>query len=53
MEISNGDVNTTIFVRADDRLNYGRVIKVVSTVNGAGFDKVSLVTDLRDETTTE
>jgi biopolymer transport protein TolR len=47
--ITNGDKNTTIFIRADQNLDYGRVIKVVSKINLAGFTKVSLVTDLKGE----
>ena len=47
--ITNGDRSTTIFIRADKGLDYGRVIKVVSRINLAGFTKVSLVTDLKGE----
>lgn len=48
-KITNGDRKATIFVRADKDLDYGRVIKVVSRINLAGFTKVSLVTDLKGE----
>lgn len=48
-KITNGNRSTTIFVRADKDLDYGRVIKVVSRINLAGFTKVSLVTDLKGE----
>ena len=34
-----------VYVRADRRLDYGRVMGVVGEVNGAGFRKVALVTD--------
>lgn len=34
-----------IYVRADRRLDYGRVMAIVGAVNGAGFKKVALVTD--------
>ena len=34
-----------VYVRADRTLDYGRVMQVVSQVNGAGFRKVALVTD--------
>jgi biopolymer transport protein TolR len=34
-----------VYVRADRRLDYGRVMSVVGEVNGAGFKKVALVTD--------
>ncbi|MFC1658994.1 ExbD/TolR family protein [Pseudomonadota bacterium] len=48
MSATNGDLNTTIFVRADGRLNYERVIKVVSKIYSTGFDEVSLVTELSE-----
>jgi biopolymer transport protein TolR len=34
-----------VYVRADRGLDYGRVMRVVGEVNGAGFRKVALVTD--------
>jgi biopolymer transport protein TolR len=34
-----------VYVRADRRLDYGRVMAVVGEVNSAGFKKVALVTD--------
>jgi biopolymer transport protein TolR len=41
-----GDVSkeTRIFVRADENLSYGKVMKVMGMINGAGFNKVALVT---------
>ena len=42
--------DTRIFVRGDKTVNYGRMITVISTINGAGFTKVGLVTEpLTDE----
>jgi len=46
LEITRGNLETRIFVRADEKLNYGRVVKVVGRINSAGFINVSLVTDL-------
>lgn len=37
--------DTTIFVRGDKSVDYGRVIKVMGVINSAGFSKVSLVTE--------
>ncbi len=34
-----------VYVRADQRLDYGRVMRIVGEVNSAGFRKVALVTD--------
>jgi biopolymer transport protein TolR len=34
-----------IYIRADDGLDYGRVMEVMAAVNTAGFTKIALVTD--------
>jgi biopolymer transport protein TolR len=34
-----------IYVRADQAINYGRVMQVMGMVSAAGFDKVSLITE--------
>ncbi len=39
---SNPDVR--IFVRGDQNIPYGRVMKVMGLINGAGYTKVALVT---------
>jgi len=36
--------DTTIFVRGDGQVNYGRMAEVLSTLSTAGFTKLSLVT---------
>lgn len=36
---------TRIFVRGDRMIDYGRVMLVVSEINGAGFTRVALLTD--------
>ena len=38
-------LETRIYVRGSRQLNYGRVMEVMSAVNGAGFTKVALVAD--------
>jgi len=45
-EITNGNLNTKILVRADKKLDYGRVMEVVKTVSIAGFNQIVLVTEL-------
>ena len=35
-----------IFVRGDKGIDYGTVMQVVSTINGAGFSKVALLTEV-------
>jgi biopolymer transport protein TolR len=37
--------NSRIYVRGDQELSYGMVMKVISKVNKVGYKKVSLVTD--------
>ena len=37
--------DTRIFVRGDTKIDYGRMMQVVSEINTAGFTKVALVTD--------
>ncbi|MGI9452810.1 MAG: ExbD/TolR family protein [Geminicoccaceae bacterium] len=41
---------TRIFVRGDKIIDCGRVMEVVGSIHDAGIAKVSLVTELRDET---
>ncbi|GEQ99117.1 protein TolR [Iodidimonas gelatinilytica] len=36
---------TRIYVRGDRGLDYGRIMQVMSAINGAGFTKVALVAD--------
>jgi biopolymer transport protein TolR len=44
--ITNNDTKSKIFVRADSNLDYGRVMKVIKTINSAGFTQVVLVTEI-------
>jgi biopolymer transport protein TolR len=47
-EITNNNFDSKIFVRADQKLDYGRVMEVVKIINSAGFTQVVLVTELTD-----
>lgn len=40
------NLNTKIYVRADQNLDYGRVMEVVKSINITGFNQVILVTEL-------
>jgi|SRR5262245_24186948 len=40
-----GDVNETIYFRGDRGVEYGVVMRVLGRLNGAGFSRVSLVTE--------
>lgn len=34
-----------VYIRADDKIDYGQVVDVMAAVNRAGFGKIALVTD--------
>ena len=42
--IAESSKDTRIFVRADEKLPYGKVMGVMGMINKAGFNKVALVT---------
>lgn len=44
MEISENNQDIRIFVRGDERLDYGSVMRVMGVLNQAGFRKVALIT---------
>ena len=43
--ITRQNVKTTIYVRADHKNQYGRVMALMGTINQAGFQNVALVTE--------
>ena len=47
--IAGNKKDTRIFVRGDKTVDYGRIMQVVSEINGAGFTKVALLTDTATE----
>jgi biopolymer transport protein TolR len=46
--ITDANPDTRIFVRGDREIAYGRIMQVMGRLNGAGFERVALITD-RDE----
>ncbi len=46
LAITNNNIDSKIFVRADSKIDYGRVMEAVKTINSAGFTQVVLVTEL-------
>tara|TARA_R110002167_G_scaffold275404_3_gene481496 strand:- start:160 stop:603 length:444 start_codon:yes stop_codon:yes gene_type:complete len=48
--ISENDENARIFVRGDKAIDYGRVMQVMGTINGAGFRKAALVVEMPKST---
>jgi biopolymer transport protein TolR len=43
--ITKNNANADIYVRGDRAVDYGRVMAVLGMVSGAGFSKVSLITE--------
>jgi biopolymer transport protein TolR len=43
--MTEGQVDRRIYIRADQGLAYGRVMEVIGAVNGAGFNKVALISE--------
>jgi biopolymer transport protein TolR len=46
LSLTNNNLSNKIHVRADKKLDYGRVMEVVKTVSSTGFNQVVLVTEL-------
>ncbi|MES2676743.1 MAG: biopolymer transporter ExbD [Pseudomonadota bacterium] len=46
LALTNNNIDSKIFVRADSKIDYGRVMEAVKTINSAGFTQVVLVTEL-------
>ncbi len=46
LAISERRDDMRIFIRADETISYGEVMKVMGKINNAGFNKVALVTRL-------
>jgi biopolymer transport protein TolR len=44
--IASNGYNQRIFVRGDDRANYGKVMEVMGLLASAGFTHIGLVTDV-------
>jgi len=51
--ITGRNPDARIFIRGDQAIDYGRVMQVMGTVNGAGYRKVALVTRTLDTTAVE
>ena len=41
--------NTQVFLRADGRIAYARVVQIMAAMNAAGLPNIGLVTDLGDD----
>ena len=43
--MTEGNADRRIYIRGDQALSYGKVMKVIGAVNGAGFNKVALISE--------
>ncbi|MBI1214237.1 MAG: protein TolR [Alphaproteobacteria bacterium] len=43
--IAQETTDRRVYIRADNDIDYGKVVSVMATVNSAGFSKIALVTD--------
>jgi biopolymer transport protein TolR len=48
--ITKEKMDTRIFVRGDKNVDYGKVIDVIGLINASGFNKVALLTGIKEET---
>ncbi len=46
--ITNEKFSNRIFVRGDKNVEYGKVIEIMGLIGAAGFNKISLVTEVSD-----
>lgn len=44
---SNNNLNNVIFIRADIKIDYGRVMAIVKRINDSGFKNVSFATKIK------
>jgi len=44
-----GEANRTIYLRADETLNYGRVVEIVDGCRRAGVDRIGLMAELEKD----
>jgi len=42
---SSGEINRTVFLRADETLDYGRVVQIVDGCRQAGVDRIGLMAE--------
>ncbi|MCD8497147.1 MAG: protein TolR [Alphaproteobacteria bacterium] len=45
--MTQGQSDRRIYIRGDQAINYGLVMKVIGAINGAGFSKVALISEAK------
>lgn len=48
--LTNNDPDRRIYIRADETLDYGQVMGILGSINGAGFRKVALISNASTKT---
>ena len=43
--MTEGQSDRRIYIRGDQALEYGRVMRIIGAINGAGFNKVALISE--------
>lgn len=43
--MTQGQVDRRIYIRGDQTIDYGLIMKVIGSINGAGFSKVALISE--------
>ena len=46
---SSGEINRTVYLRADETLDYGRVVQIVDGCRQAGVDRIGLMAEKEKE----
>jgi len=44
--ITKNNTDSRLFLRGDNKLNYGRIMQVMGALNSAGYNKIALIADL-------
>ncbi|MCD8494157.1 MAG: protein TolR [Alphaproteobacteria bacterium] len=44
--MTKGQSDRRIYIRGDQSVNYGLIMKVIGSINGAGFNKVALISEV-------
>ncbi|MDF2965301.1 MAG: protein TolR [Rickettsiaceae bacterium] len=47
--ITNEKLDTRVFVRGDAKVSYGKIMEVIGEINAAGFTKVALITEIKND----
>lgn len=46
-KLTNKDMRSQIFIKADESLNYGTVMDIIKEINDSGFASASLITEIK------